>query len=80
MAKRRVLQDSKDTLVLDFSTKELCQDDHKDRVKDIGNRCLVCYEFGRNNERWYRCTSCGLWVHAECIGWDSAEGYFCVAC
>ncbi|KAK5648281.1 hypothetical protein RI129_003173 [Pyrocoelia pectoralis] len=44
-------------------------------MDDPGNKCLICGEFGRNNEMWYRCTSCGLWAHSECTGLDSAEGY-----
>ncbi|XP_038213346.1 uncharacterized protein LOC119833422 [Zerene cesonia] len=51
-----------------------------DDAEDARNRCLVCDEFGRNNEMWYRCTSCGLWAHAECTGWESAESYLCDVC
>ncbi|KAG7294875.1 hypothetical protein JYU34_002823 [Plutella xylostella] len=79
-AKRQVLQEQNETSVSDVGTDDLCQDDEDDDAEDAGNRCLVCDEFGRNNEMWYRCTSCGLWAHAECTGWESAEGYVCDVC
>lgn len=41
--------------------------------------CLICEEHGKD-EVWFRCTNCGLWVHAECSGEDSAEGYICDIC
>ncbi|CAK1553185.1 unnamed protein product [Leptosia nina] len=81
-AKRQVLQElqQNETSVSDVGTDDLCQDDENDDAEDAGNRCLVCNEFGRNNEMWYRCTSCGLWAHAECTGWESADGYVCDEC
>ncbi|CAG9584768.1 unnamed protein product [Danaus chrysippus] len=79
-AKRQVLQEQNETSVSDVGTDDLCQDDEDDDAEDAGNRCLVCDEFGRNNEMWYRCTSCGLWAHAECTGWESAKGYVCDVC
>lgn len=42
--------------------------------------CAVCQEFGRDNELWFRCTICGMWVHAECSGADSASDYICDTC
>lgn len=30
-----------------------------------GDKCMVCYEFS-NTEDWYQCSSCRIWVHAEC--------------
>lgn len=55
--------------------RRLLQDD-----EDAEEKCLVCNDFGRKNEIWFRCTSCGSWAHAECTGWDSAEGYVCDIC
>lgn len=78
--KRQVLQESTDTSESDLNTDDLCQDDEDDDVEDPGNRCIICYEFGKSNEIWYRCTSCGLWAHADCSGWDSAKGYVCDMC
>lgn len=55
-------------------------DNEDDNAEDATNTCLICSEFGRNNEIWYRCTLCGQWAHAECTGWDSPEGYVCDNC
>ncbi|CAH4028318.1 unnamed protein product [Pieris brassicae] len=79
-AKRQVLQEQNETSISDVGTDDLWQDDEDDDAEDARNRCLVCDEFGRNNEMWYRCTSCGLWAHAESTGWESAEGYVCDVC
>lgn len=78
--KKKILQDSNDTSTSDVNTDELCQDDDDDEAEDADNLCLVCGEFGRDNETWYRCTSCGLWAHADCTGWDSAHNYVCDNC
>lgn len=80
-AKRQVLLESNDsTSAPDANTNTLCQDDEGDDVEDAGNLCIICCEFGKNNEIWYRCTACGLWAHADCTGWDSAESYVCDVC
>lgn len=42
--------------------------------------CMLCGEFGRNNELWYRCIKCGIWTHSECSGWDTPAGYTCDNC
>ncbi|KAH9636306.1 hypothetical protein HF086_003273 [Spodoptera exigua] len=76
--KKKILQDSNDTSTSDVNTDVLCQGN--DDAKDASNLCLVCGEFGRNNEIWYRCTSCGLWAHADCTGWDTAHNYVCDMC
>jgi hypothetical protein len=39
------------------------------------DQCIICGEFGRNHERWFRCTSCGQWVHEDCSGAESAKDY-----
>ncbi|KAK9710002.1 hypothetical protein QE152_g26263 [Popillia japonica] len=38
--------------------------------KDV---CFYCEDDGKDNELWYRCTSCGLWAHTLCSGWDTPE-------
>ncbi|KAL1516473.1 hypothetical protein ABEB36_000382 [Hypothenemus hampei] len=76
-AKTQVLQESNDTLASDINIKESYQDNDSE---DVGNTCLICNEFGRNNEMWYRCTSCGQWAHADCTGWNSAKDYICDLC
>jgi hypothetical protein len=75
-AKRRVLQDLNTSSESDVSLNQICDDDEDDDF----NKCLVCDEFGRNNELWYRCTSCGLWAHANCTGWVAPKGYVCDNC
>ncbi|CAG5044344.1 unnamed protein product [Parnassius apollo] len=78
--KRKVLQKSNDTSVSDVGTDDLCQDDELDDADGEGNVCLICNEFGKNNEVWYRCTSCGLRAHADCTGWESTKDYICDYC
>lgn len=78
--KKKILQESNDTSMSDVNTDELCQDDEDDDAEGAGNMCIVCGEFGRDREIWYRCTSCGLWAHADCSGWDSAQNYVCDMC
>lgn len=81
-AKRKVLQEDNDSsLTDDVDTDDLCIDDDDDYDdEDPENQCLVCGEFGQDNEVWYRCTSCGLWAHSACTGWNSANGYVCDMC
>lgn len=62
-----------------FSINEnnLCDDDELDKcgyvpagqldyVSGVDNEetSFICREFGRDMEVWFRCTSCGLWVHS----------------
>jgi len=42
--------------------------------------CIVCKDIGQSDELWYRCTSCGCWVHADCSGADTAKDYVCDYC
>lgn len=42
--------------------------------------CLLCSEFGKNNEMWYRCVQCGAWAHAACTDAETAEDYICDFC
>ncbi|GBP87262.1 hypothetical protein EVAR_64472_1 [Eumeta japonica] len=78
--KKKILQESNDTSMSDVNTDELCQNDEDDDAEDAGDMCIVCGEFGRDRKIWYRCTSCGLWAHADCTGWDSAQNYVCDMC
>lgn len=75
-AKRKVLQEDNSSLT-DVDIEDICGDDDDE---DSKNYCLICGEFGQNNEVWYRCTFCGLWAHSACTGWDSATGYVCDMC
>ena len=44
------------------------------------DNCVICGEVGRNMELWFRCTSCGYWVHEACSGVDSAVDHVCDHC
>lgn len=47
----------------------LCDDDDDDcdgefydeGQSGINELCVICTEFGKNGELWYRCVSCGKW-------------------
>lgn len=72
-AKRQVLQESNETSASDVGTDDLCQDDEDDDAEDTGNRCLVCDEFGKNNEtvvRMYLMWAMGSrgvhWIELSC--------------
>ncbi|PSN53104.1 hypothetical protein C0J52_10568 [Blattella germanica] len=44
-------------------------DDENDVIMEPSietNICIICGEFGRNQELWYRCTICAAWAHSEC--------------
>lgn len=75
--------DDEDSEVSSVDEAELCADtdqsdgEFEETDKD---KCLVCGEFGRNNEVWYRCVSCGLWAHKNCSGAYRAENYKCDYC
>lgn len=44
------------------------------------DNCVICGEYGRDNEWWYRCTICAFWVHAACSDASSADDYVCDYC
>ncbi|XP_050308307.1 uncharacterized protein LOC126744792 [Anthonomus grandis grandis] len=41
--------------------EEISDDDECDDLSDSAAhvRCIICDDFGKNNELWYRCTNCG---------------------
>lgn len=51
-----------------FDEGQLCDDDELDDVdpSEVNEECLVCREFRRNKEIWYRYIMCSNWAHAEC--------------
>ena len=62
---------------------QICDDDSDDDMNvdnENYNKCIICEEFGKNKELWYRCTLCGLWAHAICSGWDAPDGFICDLC
>lgn len=67
----------------------LCDDDddndadgqfYDEGQQGIDELCLICGEFGKNGELWFRCVSCGKWAHALCSGENSANNYLCPFC
>lgn len=73
----------------------LCDDDEMDDINpstfanstallrastDTNEVCLLCGEFGQDNELWYRCVLCIGWVHAACSGAETAENFICDFC
>lgn len=77
---RKLLQS--DSEEEDIDERTLCQDDDLDDMENEDNNeiCLICDEYGKGGELWYRCTVCGHWVHELCSGWDTAENYKCDIC
>lgn len=75
--KKRILQERENKSSSDSEIDMI--DVRNDRDTDIEDleKCVICTDYGRNNELWYRCILCGLWAHAECTGYDSPEGYVC---
>jgi hypothetical protein len=65
-----------------WDESQLCDDDELDDVDitEDSELCLVCGEFGQDNEIWYRCVICSKWAHEDCSGWDSPVGYTCDMC
>lgn len=61
------------------SDSDVQYDDNEDEYVDE-DICLICNDYGKNNEQWYRCTLCGRWAHSECSGWDTPVGYTCDEC
>ncbi|XP_049939158.1 uncharacterized protein LOC126413302 [Schistocerca serialis cubense] len=71
---------SEDDLNLDL--QNICDDDEMDDIDPlaISDVCLVCGEFVKDGELWYRCISCSRWSHEECSGWNTPKGYKCDLC
>ncbi|CAH0731024.1 unnamed protein product, partial [Brenthis ino] len=81
--KKRILQEKNNTSSSSESDVEMI-DLYKytdiEENSDLENKCVLCDDYGRNNELWYRCVICGLWAHAECTGSDTPENYMCDIC
>lgn len=63
--------------------KDLVDDDEMDDMVSESNQneqCIICEDFGKDGEIWFRCVICGLWVHSECSGKDSPANYECDFC
>lgn len=71
----------------DANENVLCDDDdendepfYDEGQQGIDELCVICGEFGKNRELWFRCVSCGKWAHALCSGENSADNYVCAFC
>lgn len=50
-----------------------------DKISAADN-CLVCGEFGRGGELWFRCVLCSYWAHKACTSFDKPDNYVCDHC
>ncbi|KAF5269631.1 hypothetical protein FQR65_LT05970 [Abscondita terminalis] len=76
------MEDS-DTEESNFDEKDLCDDYELDDTSDGASEsdiCIICEDFGKKTETWFRCTSCGRWVHKDCSGAESPKDYVCDFC
>lgn len=65
----------------DVDERNLCDDDELDDLPgEEENTCFICDDYGKDGEEWYRCTSCAIWVHGLCSGYDTPEDYICDKC
>lgn len=83
ITKKKANECESETDESDIDMPDVIDDDDDMELEDVmdnENECLICGEFGRNKEMWFRCVVCGRWAHQECSGWDSAEDYKCDFC
>ncbi|XP_044733230.1 jerky protein homolog-like [Chrysoperla carnea] len=80
-------KDSKKTLqkktkkeTKNFSTSSSEDEFYDEGQSGVNELCVICHEFGKDKELWYRCVSCGKWAHALCSGANSADNYVCLIC
>jgi hypothetical protein len=45
-----------------------------------GENCIICGDYGKGRETWFRCTICGKWAHKDCTGADTLNDYRCDFC
>jgi hypothetical protein len=51
-----------------------------DDFSSANDNCVICGEFGRGGETWFRCVMCGFWAHQLCSGVDRPDAYICDHC
>lgn len=78
-AKRRICKEASSSSDESADENELCDDDELDDAAP-NEYCIICNEFGKDGELWFRCTICGRWVHQECSGCEKAKMYICDFC
>jgi len=42
-----------------------------DDLETATEKCFACNDFGNEEESWYRCTGCRIWVHEDYSEWNS---------
>ena len=78
--RRQLILSESETEEEEIDENTLCDDNDDEDVEFNADVCIVCNEFGRDGEMWFRCVTCGLWAHADCSGWDTAKNYMCDYC
>lgn len=54
---------------------------HEGEPMEENDRCPICVETGTADELWWRCRSCGTWLHAACSAVSQPEDLnSCEAC
>ncbi|KAG8192088.1 hypothetical protein JTE90_005386 [Oedothorax gibbosus] len=69
----------------DFQKKLLCQASvdpksflDKGFTREVSGSkdvCILCGDFGKDKELWYRCCSCSEWIHSACNAAESADNH-----
>lgn len=70
--------DSDDDIEDETCSRPVCRSVDGNKSKD--DTCILCGEFGRDRELWYRCRVCALWAHEACTSAVSANDYVCDYC
>lgn len=69
-----------DSMLIDRGPKPVKCNRSDDKPMNYDDVCIICGEFGKNNEIWFRCTLFGNWVHGDCSGATKPRGYVCDYC
>ncbi|KAG8195198.1 hypothetical protein JTE90_027942 [Oedothorax gibbosus] len=95
-SRRNIIFDDSSSEEKLLDTKDIVQDDYLDDVdpmksfldkglitreasgsKDV---CILCGDFGKAKELWYRCCLCSGWIHSACGAAEAADNYICDLC
>ena len=72
--------DSDDDVEDGTSVRPIRRSANIDGLDPNAENCLVCGEFGRDREWWYRCRVCALWAHEAFTSATTANNYVCDYC
>jgi hypothetical protein len=42
-----------------------------DDLETATEKCFACNDFGKEEDLWYKCTGCRIWVHEDYSEWYS---------